>query len=421
MHVTKRQIYWANALFTEADRRFNAYYVKRLREAGYDVFLPQEASVNEEILPTAEDIFHVDTTAIINYCLLITCLDQETIDSGVASEIGLAYAFGIPIIGLYTDIRQYRRGPGKMYKNLYVIGAIESIGEIVTSVGELLKVLPRYLPDFSQKAYKQKLSELVEKHYENVASRYSGFVEQLESWYKPLWNSRIVVDRWVQLVQPKHVLDFGCGTGNLGYYLCDQYPVLSYLGYDMSLKMVTLALSSYQSKRCTYTSNLQEVIDQANRVPFDLAIVLFNLHDHPDRKDSISLLKNCIRKGGYILIVDLCTQDLPKLNQNLKYGLGRPITLPDFRIDSLWLSEISREQRLNLVKCELVLPSITFPSSKVLDRYLEIFGVYSGMDLPLGFKFVDRMLWQERVRKLLSKWKFPFTDQRVFIMGVLEK
>jgi nucleoside 2-deoxyribosyltransferase len=43
-----RQIYWANALFTEADRRFNAYYVKRLREAGYDVFLPQEAAVNED-------------------------------------------------------------------------------------------------------------------------------------------------------------------------------------------------------------------------------------------------------------------------------------------------------------------------------------------------------------------------------------
>jgi nucleoside 2-deoxyribosyltransferase len=135
MLSTKRQIYWANALFTEADRKFNAYYVERLREVGYDVFLPQEAAVNEEILPTAEDVFRVDTTAVINSCLLVACLDQETIDSGVACEIGLAYAFGIPIIGLYTDIRQYRQGPGKMYKNLYVIGAIESIGEIVRSVG----------------------------------------------------------------------------------------------------------------------------------------------------------------------------------------------------------------------------------------------------------------------------------------------
>jgi nucleoside 2-deoxyribosyltransferase len=135
MLSTKRQIYWANALFTEADRKFNAYYVERLREVGYDVFLPQEAAVNEEILPIAEDVFRVDTTAVINSCLLVACLDQETIDSGVACEIGLAYAFGIPIIGLYTDIRQYRQGPGKMYKNLYVIGAIESIGEIVRSVG----------------------------------------------------------------------------------------------------------------------------------------------------------------------------------------------------------------------------------------------------------------------------------------------
>ncbi len=285
----------------------------------------------------------------------------------------------------------------------------------------MLEVLPRYMPDFTQKADKQKLSEVVEKHYESVASTYSDFVEQLENWYQPSWNSRIVVDRWVQLVQPKHVLDFGCGTGNLGYYLCNQYPFLSYMGYDMSLKMVSIAWSCYQSERCTYTSNFQEVIDQASRVPFDLAMALFTLHDHPDRKDSISLLKNCIRKGGYILIVDLSTQDLPKLNQKLKYGLGRPITLPDCRIDSLWLSEICREQRLNLVRCESVLPSITFPSSIDLDRYLEIFGVYSGMDLPLGFNSVDRMVWQERVRRLLAEWEFPFTDQRVFIMGVLEK
>ena len=142
-----------------------------------------------------------------------------------------------------------------MYKNLYVIGAIESIGEIVTSVGELLEVLPRHLPNFAQKADKQKLSEVVEKNYESVASTYSDFVEQLESWYHPLWNSRIVVDKWVQLVQPKHVLDFGCGTGTLGYYLCNQYPFLSYVGYDISLKMVSIAWSCCQSERCTYTSN----------------------------------------------------------------------------------------------------------------------------------------------------------------------
>ena len=37
---------------------------------------------------------------------MIALLDGLTIDAGVASEIGVAYAKGIPVIGLYTDTRQ---------------------------------------------------------------------------------------------------------------------------------------------------------------------------------------------------------------------------------------------------------------------------------------------------------------------------
>lgn len=420
MHIARRQIYWANSIFTEVDRRFNAYCAERLREAGYDVFLPQEAAVNEEVSPTAEDIFRVDTTAIINSRLLVACLDQETIDSGVACEIGLAYGFGIPIIGLYTDIRQYRRGRGQMYKNLYVVGAIEAIGKIATNVDELLEVLPGFLSDFVQRADEQRINEAIPKHYEGVASTYSDFVKQLESWYHPAWKSRVVVDKWIQLIRPKRVLEFGCGTGNLGHYLCTQYPALSYVGYDTSRQMVTIAQSRYQSERCTYTPNLREVLNQAAYAPFDLAMVLFTLHDHSDKEATITLLKRCLRKDGCILIIDLSTQDLPELTQGLRYGLGRPLALPDPRIDPSCLAKMSGEQGLNLVECKLALPSIAFPSLDDLDRYLEIFGIYSGMDLPLGFQPAEHLIWQERVRRLLAEWEFPFTDQRCFIICVLK-
>jgi len=48
-------------------------------------------------------------------------------------------------VGLYTDIRQHRTGSGHMYKNLYVIGAIEANGAIAHSVDHLIKILPRFL------------------------------------------------------------------------------------------------------------------------------------------------------------------------------------------------------------------------------------------------------------------------------------
>jgi nucleoside 2-deoxyribosyltransferase len=138
-----KKIYWANALFSEADRKFNEVSVARVRAAGHTVFLPQEAfSKNAD--PTNEEIFRVDTNELQSCDIVVACLDQFPIDSGVACEIGVAYGANILVIGLYTDIRKDRVGPGRMYKNQYVLGAIEANGEIVFSVDELLKTLRKY-------------------------------------------------------------------------------------------------------------------------------------------------------------------------------------------------------------------------------------------------------------------------------------
>lgn len=139
-----KKLYWANALFSEADRAFNEVSVARMRSAGYIVFLPQEAFVKDAD-PTNEEIFRVDTEELQSCDAVVACLDQFPIDSGVACEIGVAFASGIPVIGLYTDIRRNREGAGRMYKNQYVLGAIEARGEIVSSIDELLKTLPKYI------------------------------------------------------------------------------------------------------------------------------------------------------------------------------------------------------------------------------------------------------------------------------------
>ncbi len=139
-----KKIYWANALFSDADRAFNVVAVKRVRDAGYSVFLPQEA-FSDDADPTNEEIFRIDTGELQSCDVIVACLDQFPIDSGVACEIGVAYGSNIPVVGLYTDIRANRDGTGRMYKNQYVLGAIETMGEIVSSMDQLLKVLPKYL------------------------------------------------------------------------------------------------------------------------------------------------------------------------------------------------------------------------------------------------------------------------------------
>ena len=139
----RKKIYWANALFSEADRRYNEVEVAIVRAAGYTVFLPQEA-FSGDADPTNEEIFRVDTEELQSCDAVVACLDQFPIDTGVACEIGVAYGLNIPVIGLYTDIRSRRKGAGRMYKNQYVLGAIEANGEIVHSTEMLLEVLPKY-------------------------------------------------------------------------------------------------------------------------------------------------------------------------------------------------------------------------------------------------------------------------------------
>lgn len=139
----EKKLYWANALFSDADRKFNEYAVSRVRAAGYTVFLPQEA-FSGDADPTNEEIFSVDTKELQSCDIIVACIDQFPIDSGVACEIGVAYGSNIPVIGLYTDIRSRRKGPGRMYKNQYVLGAIEARGEIVYSLEQLLETLPKY-------------------------------------------------------------------------------------------------------------------------------------------------------------------------------------------------------------------------------------------------------------------------------------
>lgn len=142
--MASKKIYWANALFSDADRKFNEMAVDRVRSVGYTVFLPQEA-FSEDADPSNEEIFRIDTDELLSCDLVVACLDQFPIDSGVACEIGVAYGSRIPVIGLYTDIRARREGAGRMYKNQYVLGAIESSGEIVSNLDQLLDVLPKYL------------------------------------------------------------------------------------------------------------------------------------------------------------------------------------------------------------------------------------------------------------------------------------
>lgn len=156
------QIYFGAPLFSQADREFNEKIVKQIRGAlavdnpDVSIYFPQEnGDINDKnSYASSKDIYLADVEQLNKSAFMIALLDGETIDSGLACEIGIATSRNIPVIGLYTDVRQKgfdneekvsalsEIGENQfMYKNLFVVGAIKSLGEIVDNVEDLVDIV----------------------------------------------------------------------------------------------------------------------------------------------------------------------------------------------------------------------------------------------------------------------------------------
>lgn len=156
------KIYYANALFSQAEINYNAQLAAKIRQLDsmIDLYLPQEndAINDKQAYADSKMIAQADTEKLLQSDLIIAILDGLSIDTGVASEVGVAYAKGIPIIGLYTDTRQQGSNNRKKlqalseiaenqfhYLNLYTTGLIKLNGTIVSNEQDLLTAVSEYL------------------------------------------------------------------------------------------------------------------------------------------------------------------------------------------------------------------------------------------------------------------------------------
>ncbi|MBM7708699.1 nucleoside 2-deoxyribosyltransferase [Enterococcus lemanii] len=155
-------IYFAAPLFAKSEQLYNQSIVSELRTEypQLNIYLPQEnATINDKnAYANSEMIALADTQKVLESQLMIAILDGAVIDPGVASEIGVAYAKGIPVLALYTDTRQQGgRHPEKInalneigenqfhYLNLYTVGLVKLNGAVVSTVEALKEALQKYL------------------------------------------------------------------------------------------------------------------------------------------------------------------------------------------------------------------------------------------------------------------------------------
>lgn len=150
--------YLANGLFSKADIMYNSYVASVLRQEFYsfDLFLPQEAEINDKnSYADSVMIAELDTQKLLEADVLIAMIDGVEIDAGVATEIGIFSTTGKPIFAVYTDVRQLGRDNEQkiqaliddgvenqfMYRNLFTVGVIKKNGKIVSDFMELITEL----------------------------------------------------------------------------------------------------------------------------------------------------------------------------------------------------------------------------------------------------------------------------------------
>lgn len=160
------KIYFGAPLFSDSERYYNRLVVDILRNTlgdKVDIYLPQENEAINDKSQFADSIAiaKADTDELLRSDLLIAIMDGQTMDVGLASEIGVAYAKDIPIIGLYSDSRQGTFGNQKKidaleeiaesqfsYINLYTVGLVKLFGEIASSTDELIQFVVEKVEEF---------------------------------------------------------------------------------------------------------------------------------------------------------------------------------------------------------------------------------------------------------------------------------
>lgn len=94
------KLYLAAALFTSAERAYNAHLAAALRVCGHEVHLPQEHQP-----AGARAIFQSDVQGVVGANVVVALCEGADPDSGTAWEMGLAYGMEKTVLLCRTDWR----------------------------------------------------------------------------------------------------------------------------------------------------------------------------------------------------------------------------------------------------------------------------------------------------------------------------
>jgi nucleoside 2-deoxyribosyltransferase len=127
------RIYFAGPLFSAAERDWNARLAAALRDAGHEVFLPQEQEPGKD----AAGIFATDVGGIDWADALLAIMDGADPDAGTSWEVGYAYRRK-PIVLVRTDMRRDAGSGGSGYNPMLTESATIRVDVVAAPMDQVL-------------------------------------------------------------------------------------------------------------------------------------------------------------------------------------------------------------------------------------------------------------------------------------------
>jgi nucleoside 2-deoxyribosyltransferase len=105
-HKDDKPVYIAGPLFTPAERSALEELASAVEAAGFRTYLPhRDGGLAPADRRNTRALYDADIRALDACRAIVAVLNGTDVDSGTAFEIGYGVARGLPVLGLYDDVR----------------------------------------------------------------------------------------------------------------------------------------------------------------------------------------------------------------------------------------------------------------------------------------------------------------------------
>ena len=146
----------------------------------------------------------------------------------------------------------------------------------------------------------------MENRFDKLAKQWDSKPQRVEGAMKFVDYIKKNIDKDISRFD---VLDYGSGSGLVSFGLAND--VKSIIGLDYSLGMVERYNEKANKLNYPNLVSKQHNIDEdsLSQNQFDLIVTNMTMHHIKDTTNFIKTLKNSLKKGGYLYISDLVTED----------------------------------------------------------------------------------------------------------------